>query len=165
MQLRVCVGCRRHVGIRETACPFCACALPAAPPPRAVRFGRVSRAAVFSAALVACSKEPAKQAPPPPAQGSDGSDGSDDLEKLLDRQVQVVEVPDAAAAAEPADAAVEQAATPVDAGVPDAGAVVKKKRRQQKQKADELELQKQRVIDHRHMAKPYGAPPARRRIV
>jgi hypothetical protein len=156
MQLRVCVGCRRHVGIRETACPFCGCALPVPPAPRAVRIGRVSRAAVFSAALVACSNEPTKQAPPPSAQGSDGTD---DLEELLDHQPHVVEVPDAAPMVEPIDAAVEQVASPVDAGVPDAGTAVKKKRRQQQT------IEKQQIIERRHMAKPYGAPPARRRIV
>lgn len=162
-----CPACKRHVATRETACPFCACRLPVSRAPRIVRLGRVSRAAVFSAALAACS-EPAKQPPPAPAQGSDGSD---DLEQLLDQQrdhprdhqPRVVAVPDAGAPAAAVDAAIEIATSPVDAGVPDAGVAVKKKQQRKQKKVDSVD--KQRVLDYRYIAKPYGAPPARRRVV
>jgi hypothetical protein len=142
-----CPACKRHVATRELACPFCSHRFT----PRAQHIalvGRVSRAAVFSAALAACSNDK----PPPPSQPA--AQGSDDLEKLLDKDGTTVEHPTApppidAAAPEP-DAAI------VDAGVPDAG-VIKKKRRPREEAV--------KVPDRIQNAKPYGAPPARRRLV
>lgn len=50
--LRPCPECRRHVRADESACPFCAAALePAAP--AALPVGRLTRAAVFTAGVVA----------------------------------------------------------------------------------------------------------------
>ncbi|HEY5922735.1 MAG TPA: hypothetical protein VIV11_13740 [Kofleriaceae bacterium] len=155
-KLAPCPGCKRHVATRETACPFCARALAPRRAQHIVLIGRVSRAAVFSAALAACTEEKPKPAPVPPAQGSD------DLEKLLDHQPRPVEP-----AAAPSDAAISDAALAesdaaivVDAGVrPDAGVVKKKKKKQ----TPEEVIQKP-DFDH-HKAMPYGAPPARRRIV
>src|SRR5512143_2131548 len=59
-----CPRCSRHVRDGDPACPFCGGSL-AAPRPRAQVIGRVTRAAVFSAALVACGgkKDEAKPAP------------------------------------------------------------------------------------------------------
>jgi hypothetical protein len=144
-----CPACKRHVATREIACPFCAHRFT----PRAQHIalvGRVSRAAVFSAALAACTNDkPPAPAVPPPAQGSD------DLEKLLDNDGRTVEHP---TAPPPIDAAVaEPDAAIVDAGVPDAGVVIKKKKK--------IVDAGVAPIDQRQMAKPYGAPPARRRVV
>lgn len=155
--LAPCPHCMRHVATHETACPFCAREL-ARGRARHVVLGRVSRAAVFSAALAACSQDkPKPPAPPPPARGSD------DLEKLLDHQPRVVDEPAPTAAPPPVDAGVAAPidAAVVDAGAPDAGVPVKKKKQQKVQKIEDVKIE----IDHRHMAKPYGAPPARRRIV
>jgi hypothetical protein len=152
-ELRLCPACHRHVATREVACPFCACALAPARGQHIQLVGRVSRAAVFSAALAACSSEkPAAPAPAPPAQGSD------DLEKMLDTDERVVPRADAPTPidAASADAAVVDAAVPVDAGV------VRKKKQQQQVPLDEPV---KTVPDHMIHAKPYGAPPARRRIV
>jgi hypothetical protein len=130
--------------------------------------GRVSRAAVFSAALAACSSDKPKEAPK--------AQGSDDLEKLLDHQPREVEH----APAPPVDAA-EPIAISVDAALPDAGVDVeaekkriadakkkklaeKKRREDERMRREQEELQRQ-MIEHRQQAKPYGAPPARRRIV
>jgi hypothetical protein len=157
-----CPACKRHVATREITCPFCASALPAQRARHAVVLGRVTRAAVFSAAVIACdSDKPAPAPAPTPAQGSD------DLERLLDD-------PAAPRVAPPVDAALADAhvdAPLVDAGVPDAArpdaGVAKKKKTQKKRDPDNLEdvkIQEER-FDQRHLAKPYGAPPARRRIV
>ena len=147
-ELVLCPACQRHVRAGEVACPFCARALPRLRPQRIALAGRVSRAAVFSAALVACAdKKPAA----PPAQGSD------DLEKMLDDKPKVDHA-DTPAPIDAADAAIADAG--VDAGVPPDAGVVRKK----KKKVEVLTAPPppdDRIIN----AKPYGAPPARRRIV
>ena len=149
MELRVCPSCKRHVGTSERVCPFCAIALA---PARAQFFalhGRVARAAVFSAALAACAEDKPKPPAPAPAQGSD------DLEKLLDtdeRTVPRAEAPPPIDAGVIEDAAVADAAVPVDAGV------VRKKKKK-------IEPVITKPPPDWHNAKPYGAPPARRRIV
>lgn len=155
-ELAPCPGCRRHVTIDERTCPFCERPLPALRGQHVALVGRVSRAAVFSAALAACSgdKQPPAPAPPPPAQGSD------DLEQLLDNDGREVAQPDPPPA--PIDAAVEPIAdAAIDAGVPDAGVVKKKKVRTHEDREVKQQLDQMRI----HNAKPYGAPPARRRIV
>ena len=166
-ELVACTACRRHVAVRETACPFCGCAVTRRP--QRVVITRIARAAIFSAALSACSE---KQAPPPapaPTPSAPGS-GSDDLEKLLDHDERVVEH-----ATPPIDAAVVDAALPVDAAIPvDAG--IDPKVVEQKRRREQLRLQRKRELEEqqrqlemqqriREMAKPYGAPPARRRVV
>jgi hypothetical protein len=66
-----CVGCRRHVAALEDACPFCGTSR--APTRRALimKPGRLSRAAVF-AGLAACYTSASPPAPPesPPPSGS-----------------------------------------------------------------------------------------------
>jgi len=51
-ELRPCSGCRRHVAVSETACPFCG-ATRELPTSGSLRLGRVSRAAVFAGAALA----------------------------------------------------------------------------------------------------------------
>jgi len=53
MLLRVCVHCRRHVGVSESACPFCRAELVAARPRPTVAAARLGRAAIFAGATVA----------------------------------------------------------------------------------------------------------------
>lgn len=152
--LAPCPSCRRHVTIDERTCPFCERPLPPLRAQHLALVGRVSRAAVFGAALAACSgdKQPPAPAQPPPAQGSD------DLEQLLDNDGREVAHPDPP----PSDAAVEPIAdAAIDAGVPDAGVVKKKKVRTRHERELERQLDETRI----HSAKPYGAPPARRRVV
>jgi hypothetical protein len=153
-ELAPCPGCRRHVATHERACPFCKRVLPPLRAQRVALAGRVSRAAVFSAALAACSGD--KQ---PPAPAAPPAQGSDDLEQLLDNDGREVAHPDPLP---PSDAAIEPVAdAAVDAGVPDAAVVKKMKVRKQHVRDVQQELDRVRI----HTAKPYGAPPARRRIV
>ena len=82
-QLAPCPACKRHVATTETACPFCAAALPDSFRQRAPalrRPGRLSRAAMLaaSAALLgaeACSDDvvvaPAYGVPPAPDAATD----------------------------------------------------------------------------------------------
>jgi hypothetical protein len=166
-ELAACPSCKRHVATRETTCPFCRRALPQLYAQYVRLIGRASRAAVFSAALVACSSDDKpKQAP---------AQGSDDLEKLLEYQPRPVEP-----VAPPIDAP-EAIVVSVDAAVPDAGvdeAEAKRLAAEKKKLADrkrrEAERREQEALQRRQddlerwrmqNAKPYGAPPARRRIV
>jgi pyruvate-formate lyase len=163
-----CPGCSRHVRDDEPACPFCASAL-ATPRPRAPVLGRVTRAAVFSAALVACGgkKDEAK-----PAAGS-AEHLDQDFNQLLGS---------AEGSAPPAaiDAGIAQVAADAPAAI-DAGLTDEERTRQlqhaqeeqQRKRREQIEEQQQqqqlRVQQHQrdwhNVAKPYGAPPARRRIV
>jgi hypothetical protein len=176
MELVTCVHCRRHVGVRETVCPFCASALPAQRPQHVPLRGRLSRAAIFSAAaaLVGCDSKPSTPAPVPAHGSGSGSGSADDLEKMLDVDQHVVDHP-----APPADAAVDaiaiaatvDAGVPVDAGVDPAVVAEQRRRREAERKRREQERlrREQQLIDQQIMrqnvAKPYGAPPARRRVV
>ena len=53
MVLRVCVQCRRHVGVSEILCPFCNAELVAAAPRPQRSATRLGRAAIFAGATVA----------------------------------------------------------------------------------------------------------------
>lgn len=66
MSLRVCGGCRRHVR-DELACPFCGASVTSSPR-QARDLGRISRAAAFAGGLLGgCyTDHPAPQSPPPP---------------------------------------------------------------------------------------------------
>ncbi len=69
MTLVPCVGCRRHVALDASTCPFCGEALPtdrAAVQPRRAA-GRLGRAAVFAGATLAgCYTSASSSQPPPP---------------------------------------------------------------------------------------------------
>jgi hypothetical protein len=153
-QLAPCPACKRHVATREIACPFCTHRFT----PRAQHValvGRVTRAAVFSAALAACAKDK-----PPPSPAPPPTQGSDDLEQMLDPSGSAAVAPTAPPLIDAAVSAPD-AAIVVDAGVPDAGVVIKKKQKKREQVEETVKV----PIDNRHLAKPYGAPPARRRVV
>jgi hypothetical protein len=174
MELVVCGGCKRHVDVREDRCPFCASAVTARPQRVSVR-GRLSRAAVFSAALVACES---KQPPPQPAPAPQLQQGSDDLEKMLDGDQHVADrpvvAPPPATDASLADAGAI-ATQAIDAGVPvDAGmdrAKILEHKRKERIRREREEQQREPPppppppYDHMNIPKPYGAPPARRRLV
>jgi len=142
-------------------CPFCAASLPAT---RAQyrRPGAFTRAAIFSAAIAGCSDHKQPPAPAPTPGGSAASSGSDDLEEMLDndgRTVQHASPVDAAI-----DAPVDASAVAIDAAVaPDAGVVHNKRRivppPPPPPPPPDLEWQRNNI------PKPYGAPPARRRLV
>lgn len=164
--LRPCVSCKRHVRVAAISCPFCNASLPRGGDRYSIP-GAFTRAAVFAAALAGCSDH---QQPPAPASGS-AVQSDDDLEKLLDYQPRTADHPIHDAA--PIDAPVQvaepvDAAMPVDAGV-DQQALLKKKREQERLRRIEQQRRQQeerlRVQDHQIEAMPYGAPPARRRVV
>jgi hypothetical protein len=167
-----CPGCSRHVRDGELACPFCGG--PVAPPrSRANIVGRVTRAAVFSAALVACGgkKDEAKPAPHGSAEHLD-----QDFNQLLGSAEGSAPAGSAegsapVAPAAPADAAVAgDAPLAIDAGLSDEERTrelqraqeEQQRRRQHEQQQKQIQIQRQ---DWHNVAKPYGAPPARRRVV
>jgi hypothetical protein len=176
MELVVCSGCRRHVDAGEERCPFCDAAVTARPQRASVR-GRLSRAAVFSAALVACESKqaPPKPAPPPPQQ----QQGSDDLEKMLDGDQHVADrvaptpppAPNDAALADAGaiDSSTIDAGVTVDAGMDRAKILEHKRRERIRREQHDRERRDERPppppLDHMNVPKPYGAPPARRRRV
>jgi len=178
MELVPCGGCRRHVDASEERCPFCAAAVTGRPR-RAIVAGTITRAAVFSAALVACES---KQSPPAPAPVQQ-QQGSDDLEKMLDGDQHVADrapvPPTATSDAALADAtaiatATADAGVPVDAGMDQAKLLELKTRkerlqrereRRRKQQQDEVQVAPPPPPDWHNIPKPYGAPPARRRLV
>ena len=187
MDLQPCAGCRRHIAVVETVCPFCARVVTAAPYLRIQLRGRVSRAAVFGAALAACGcpheDAPAKQ-PPPRELAPEPLDR--DFNELLGPATPAGGAP----RPKPVDAALPDAAiadAAVDAAAPDAGidpqeaerrrlSRLEGQRIQRERERIERELEeKQRQVEQQRQidemrrrnpcCKPYGAPPARRRLV
>ncbi len=139
MGLIACTGCRRHVRASESTCPFCGARVDGAP--RSVPLGRRSRAAIFASAatLAACGGK--KQEPP-----ASGSSAPAPTPTPTTQAADAAPTPDAALA----DAAPPPDAAPVDAGKPDAP----------------VHHLKHVPPPHDHpIPKPYGAPPARRRVV
>ena len=65
MTLSPCPQCRRHVAITESTCPFCAAPLAASAAPETI-YGRWSRAAVFAGLAGCYTSNPPPQNPPPP---------------------------------------------------------------------------------------------------
>jgi hypothetical protein len=170
-----CSACARHVKHDETACPFCGAPFIAPAPRNARVVGRVTRAAIFSAALVACGKH--EDPKPTPKPGS-----AEHLDQDFNQLLGSAEVQQA-----PADAAVALASdAAVDAGLSDEERTrqlqhaqdqqrqqqQQQQQQQQRQHADDerrrRELEQERLREQQdmmHNAKPYGAPPARRRVV
>jgi hypothetical protein len=148
MDLRPCSSCARHVRVDEDACPFCTAGLEPAHAQNVAPRIR-GRAALFFATLAACGSGDKPADPPPKPVPADAA-----------AQPAVV---DAAAIAPVADAGV--AAEPADAAVAPADEETKRKWREAQQKR----LEKQRVPVPKTRIpppnKPYGAPPARKRVV
>lgn len=179
MELVPCVHCRRHVGVSETMCPFCRRA--ASPQrPQFAFAGKLTRAAIFSAAVVGCDPKTAKPTPAPVPQqtGSATGSGSDDLEKMLDADQRTVDHPAPVSDGGTLDA--ETVAATTDAGtgsgavaktpeeIRDRKEMIRKDAERAQERLRKRQLEQQKVLpDERvqHNAKPYGAPPARRRVV
>lgn len=164
--LAPCPACKRHVRIGVASCPFCAAALPVL---RARNFapGALTRAAIFTAALAGCQS---KSNAPNPTAGSAAAGSA--VQQVAD-DAAPAPVADAAEAMGSASGSAGSAAVADDAGIADAGvaddagagsgsAAAEALR---KRKLDRLHQKRDKVDIERHMAKPYGAPPARRRIV
>lgn len=145
-ELAPCETCRRHIRVSESACPFCeGQTLPRSrrsPARRALLTG-----ALVGASALGCSDErPATQAPPPVAAPPPAV--------VID-----------AALPNPIDAALVE---PTDASAPDAGAADAALAKKRKKKAtrngpkDSINLLPDRTPPP---PMPYGAPPARRRLV
>lgn len=156
-ELAVCPQCKRHVRVATASCPFCATALSGLRA-RNVIPRAFTRAAIFSAALAGCGEH---KKPPAPTAGS--AIGSAAAPVAADAEPGPgSDTGSNAGSAVNAFAAADAGAV-VDGGTPDAGrgsADAKKL----KEERDTLR-KKIREDRLRQMAKPYGAPPARRRIV
>lgn len=126
MQLQPCAGCRRHVAVGSTSCPFCAAALGDAKASRDP-LTRLSRAAVFVAAAATSACWTSKAEP-----------------KHVDQQ---------------------QTAVQQDAGVVVDAPVAKQLPNDDMN--EDRHFQNHPCVDTPQgpMCAPYGAPPARRRVV
>ena len=186
MILRPCTGCRRHVANVEAACPFCGAALAVvAVAPHAAPLGRLSRAAVFASAatLAGCwtnaAPPPAQHASPPGPGGAGDSQGGTDPWANQDRASHDATSRSAPGrdagvghfAHAPNDAGVATVHAPADAGVATAHVPADAPPLLIHDPEDDL-----RNNNRRHtcsspgpgrapVCMPYGAPPARRRVV
>ena len=169
-----CSACARHVKHDETACPFCGAPF-IAPAARNVRVvGRVTRAAIFSAALVACGKH---EDPKPTPKAGSAEHLDQDFNQLLGsadthaapRDAAVAIAPDAAVDAGLSDEErtrqLQQAQQAQQQKEHQKHADEERRRRElEQQRLREQQLQQQQIQQH-YNAKPSGAPPARRRVV
>ncbi len=133
--LHPCQHCQRHIRASESACPFCSARVGSRP---------LAKAALLATALAGASTLGCADKKSEPAQ--------------IPTSVPVTAPVSDAMSATPADAAVAIAdAGAPDSGVPDAAVAKKKKKKHEVLKVEEP----QRVLP----PMPYGAPPARRRLV
>lgn len=162
LELVPCPACRRHIALDERSCPFCGAAIRVARAPRFVPRA-LTRAAVFSAALAACESGSRTTAPTSAPVPQQGSAADDDLEKMLDTDQRVVEHPvQTPPPPQVIDAGVP---VPIDAAVVDSTPKRTKTRTKKQDTKKAVDIVPDEIIDHRRLAKPYGAPPARRRVV
>jgi hypothetical protein len=159
-ELAVCPQCKRHVRVSAASCPFCAIALSGLRA-RNVIPRSFTRAAIFSAALAGCGEH---KKPPAPTAGS--AIGSAAAPVAADAAPGPgSDVGSNAGSTAGSDAlAPADAGSVADAGTADAGRGSAANSAQLKEERDALrkKIHEDRI---RQMAKPYGAPPARRRIV
>jgi hypothetical protein len=135
IDLRPCPSCRRHVGADEVACPFCAGPLGAAAPAGRRMVSGRLTRAAIFAGAVAASGCGSSE---PKTNGVEG--GGD---QVLEQQ-------------QPADAGEVMLSAPADAAVVPV----------ETDPRDELEEQRRRrAVDPNDIPMPYGAPPARSRLV
>lgn len=184
MNLRPCSGCRRHVSDRDVVCPFCDAALASARP-HLRAFGRLSRAAVFATA-VGCHKSAPPPTQPSPTEQRPFAVAPADATASVRGVVTSGGAPVSGITVTlaPLGAPVRRQ-TRTDAqgvyvfeGVPEGRYRVSPEtnRRRPSPSADldltanarleqNFEIPVAEPVDHHHEAKPYGAPPARRRVV
>ena len=155
-ELAVCPQCKRHVRVASAACPFCAAALSGLRA-RNVIPRALTRAAIFSAALAGCHDHKK-----PPAATAGSAIGSASAPVAADAAPGPgSDVGSNAGSAVNAFAPVD-AGSVVDAGAADAGlGAIDKVKMKEERDALRKKIHENRV----HTAKPYGAPPARRRVV
>jgi hypothetical protein len=192
MQLEPCAHCKRHVAVDATKCPFCAAPIVASPP-RTALVGRWSRAAIFAGAttLTACytsstgttqqvqndtKREPTTVAQPAPGTGTVHGVVTDQNGAL------VPNLPISLAATgieRPQYTKTDARGEFVFADVPPGDYQViyqmpsrpheGPNQRDVKVEADKIVEANGRIfpppVDTGPCCKPYGAPPARRRIV
>lgn len=150
--LRPCTECSRHIRVADPACPFCGAGNDAPFTPPRMPAGRLSRAAIFAGALAtgaaACGTNPE------PIDPADNETTGDD--QVLQQHDTTTDTTDNVTPAPPPDAMMAAPPPVVDAMVAakppppppaDAGVAVHPK------------------WDPNHIPKPYGAPPARKRLV
>ncbi|HUS29615.1 MAG TPA: hypothetical protein VMZ53_13975 [Kofleriaceae bacterium] len=154
MELSPCPACKRHVRIAAASCPFCATRLPVLQARRAIPRS-LTRAAIFSAALAGCQT---KQSAPAPSAGS--------AAPIVAPPAPVADAADMPITGSNAGSAVVADDASVAADAAAAGSGVGSALRQEKlHRLKEKRTQHIKIPDERQMAKPYGAPPARRRVV
>jgi hypothetical protein len=156
--LRSCTSCNRHVLSTDVACPFCAAALDidARAPAALPRLGRAALIA-FAASAVACGGEsrPVPTEPTTTSTASASAAPTTDLGTAPSASAAATATATATATA----SAVASAAAPADAGaVKDAGAAKDAGK-------PKTAVTATATATVHNMAKPYGAPPARDRIV
>ena len=152
-ELQPCEACRRHIRITEQACPFCAEQVARRSPLGSARSVILASALAGASALGCSDERPATKAPPP-------VDEPVAVEKPVEDDPLVAMPYGAPPPPVIADAAPVADAAP-DAGAPDAAA--KKKKRKAKTKVIKAPKPDPAPVPIPNM--PYGAPPARHRIV
>jgi hypothetical protein len=191
MFLRVCVQCRRHVGVSETSCPFCGVSSSAPTVPRPVTTAtRLGRAAIFAGAtLTACWSgstksnpiehkqvdKPVETAPGAPAPGSIRGIVRDSRTNQPLPNFRITLVQESGATQ---DAVSDRNGEYVFTGLEPANYTVTYQSNHPRQPAVErpVTLQPEQgeraditvyfpEPDRGPCCKPYGAPPARRRLV
>lgn len=183
MNLRPCTECRRHIADREAACPFCSAAVEGARLPVRV-LGRISRAAVFVSA-VGCSRTapPPAQPPPveqrfavPPASGTASVHGT--VRRGGAPAIGITVTLEPLGATLRSETRTDDNGAYVFHDVPEGryrvSPVTSGRRPSPHADLDltantrleqNFELPAVDPVEYHHEAKPYGAPPARRRVV
>jgi hypothetical protein len=179
--LRPCPGCQRHIYADASSCTFCGVAV-AAPVVRepSARVGRLSRALVFAGAIAAAPAcGPAVRYEALPAAAANGAvkghvvrhDGRPVAAyvTLYGQALRsVTGGSDSMSVSAAGDGSFSFANVPPGhyrISVSGLGDSPELDVRAGSAAVIDLELDKPKPVDTRHMAKPYGAPPARRRVV
>lgn len=183
MNLRPCTRCRRHVVAADPTCPFCGAAVDRTSLSRRA-LGRISRAAVFASA-VGCAKTappPAQPSPTEPRFAVPPANESASVRGVV--TAGGVPVNGMRVTLEPLGASVRRstrtdangayAFDDVPVGRYRVAPVTNERRPPPSADLDltanarleqNFQLPAAAPVDHHHEAKPYGAPPARRRVV
>jgi hypothetical protein len=158
--LRPCTECSRHVRVDEAACPFCGGDNTAPFTPPRIPTGRLTRAAIFASAL-ATGGAAACGTNPEPVDPTDDQTTGDDKIMQQDGTTDTTNTtpaptPDAMMAAPPAAVDAMMAAQPPPPAPVDAGVAIDTNTDVVPDKVE---------WNPNHIPKPYGAPPARKRLV
>jgi hypothetical protein len=185
--LRPCPACRRHIDVVAARCVFCAAPVPIAIRAAAGAITRMSRAAIFAGAIaIAPSAAGCGEAAPryetlPAASTTSGvirgRVRTHDGDAAANRYITLWGEAFRGRPGSTGDALTTISGADGSFGFNDIppghyrmGITGKREQRTVLVRAGkavvlDVELDKEKAIDPRHMAKPYGAPPARRRVV